>query len=325
MAYMHLTAGERYQISALLGKGSTLKEIGLLVGRNVSTVSREIRRNRGERGYRPKQAQDFAEKRQKETCNAYQIPHDLWAQAETMLRLDFSPEQVSGRLKLKTGQCISHETIYLRIYADKRAGGDLHTHLRCQKKRRKRYASGRSRRGHIPNRVGIEHRCPRVEDRAIIGHWESDTVIGRSHKGALVTHVERKSRFTKIRKVKRKTASEVSAATIELLKPYAELVRTLTKDNGLEFASHATVAKALNAKVYFAHPYSSWERGTNENTNGLIRQYLPKKTSFEGLTHQQVSFIEHRLNHRPRKCLDYRTPHEVFHASAKSRGVALRP
>lgn len=203
------------------------------------------------------QAHAVATDRRLQSCNARQVPQETWAEAQEMLRLDFSPEQVCGRLHLKAAMRISHETLYRRIYADKRAGGDLHTHLRCQKKRRKRCASGRSRRGLIPNRVSIDQRCPRVQQRATVGHWEGDTVIGKNHKGALVTLVERKSCYTQIRKVSRKTAAKVSVATIDALGPLRKAVKTITYDNGMEFADHLTVAVDLQAKTYFAHPYSS--------------------------------------------------------------------
>lgn len=324
MSYTHLTVEERYQIYALMGKQCTVSDIGEALGRDKGTISRELKRNRGGKGYRPKQAQALAEVRRQETHNARQIPFKIWAIVETMLRQEHSPEQVSGRLRRCTGEKISHETIYQHIYTDKRMGGNLHQHLRCQKKRRKRYGSGRTHRGHIPNRVGIEERCPRVEKRMTIGHWEGDTVMGKNNKGALVTHFERRSRLARLRKVKRKTAKEVAKATIKVLLPLARLVKSITNDNGTEFTHHRKVSKSLNAKIYFAHPYSSWERGTNENGNGLIRQYFPKGSSFEDMTDEQVAFVEDRLNDRPRKCLDYETPREVITRSSKSRGVALR-
>lgn len=195
MSYKHLTASERYQIYALSGNGCTLREIGGPLGRNPGTISREVRHNRGERGYKPKQAQGKAESRSStaNTVAARTVLSKTWEKAQAMLRLDQSPEQISGRLQLIDGSRISHATIYLRIYADKAAGGDLHLHLRCQKKRRNRYGSGQHRRGVIPNRVGIEERPADVESRSRVGHWEMDTVVGCNHKGFLVTMVERKA------------------------------------------------------------------------------------------------------------------------------------
>ena len=204
MNYTHLTVGERYQIYALVGKQCTVREIGEALGRDKGTVSRELRRNRGAKGYGPKQAQALPEVRRQETHNARKIPPETLAVAETMLRQEHSPEQVSGRLRRCTGEKVSHETLYQHIYADKKPGGNLHQHLRYQKKRRKRYGSGRTRRGHIPNRIGIEERCPRVDNRMTIGHWEGDTVMGKNNKGALVTHFERESRLARLRKVKKR-------------------------------------------------------------------------------------------------------------------------
>ena len=324
MGYTHLTAEIRYQIAILQRKGCSISEIAVLIRRSKSTVSRELKRNSGKRGYRPKQAQNLAESRRADANNAKSIPATTWHLVETLIRFDCSPQQVSGRLKLEHQISICHETIYQKIYADKRAGGTLHSHLRCRRLRRKRYGSGRSKRGRIPQRLGIEHRSPGVEKRLNIGHWEGDTVIGKNHKGALVTYVERKSRYTKICFVTNKTASKVAVATSALLRPLIPMIKTITFDNGLEFSAHMKISKNLKAQTFFANPYSSWERGTNENTNGLIRQYLPKKTSFENLTVKQIRIIEDRLNNRPRKCLDYRTPLEVMARSAKSRGVALR-
>ena len=325
MSYKHLTENERYQIAALQDKGCFQREIAEILHRSRATISRELRRNQGQRGYRPKQAQEFARTRcqQANSQNVRHVPSETLREADTMLREQYSPQQVSSRLRITAGGSVSTETLYRHIYRDKRDGGTLHKNLRCQKKRRKRYGSGRSRRGAIPNRVGIEERCPRVESRAQVGHWEMDTVVGRNHKGFLVTMVERKSRFTVVCKVKNKTAKEISDAIIAHLLPFAPLVKTLTYDNGKEFAHHERVSAALSCKSYFAHPYSSWERGTNENTNGLIRQYHPKKSSFVHITSTHTLRLMRKLNNRPRKCLDYKTPLEVFKQSAVTRRVAL--
>ena len=217
-----------------------------------------------------------------------------------------------GYLKEQHGIHLSHERIYQHIWADRRAGGDLYSHLRqAHKKRRKKYGS-KDKRGQICNRVSIDQRPEFVDEKSRIGDWEIDTVIGQNHKGALVTIVDRKSKFTLIKRVETKHADGVTAATITLLKPYRDKVFTITADNGKEFAGHETMSEELNAQVYFAHPYSSWERGLNENTNGLIRQYFPKGSSFEDITDEQVEAVMYRLNHRPRKGLNYQTPHAVF-------------
>lgn len=310
MNYTHLTREERYQIYALKKAGHKQHEIAKLLERSKSTISRELARNRGGRGYRPKQAQWLAEGRR--AVNARTIDDATWQFAQDMLLEQWSPEQISGQI------AISPETLYQRVYADKRAGGLLWKNLRCQKKRRKRYGKA-ERRGTIPNRLSIEDRPAIVETRSRIGDWEADTVIGKNHKQAIVSIVERKSGFTLIRKVERKTALAVSQAMIGLLKPYQKKVHTITSDNGKEFAGHEEIASKLKADFYFAHPYASWERGTNENTNGLIRQYFPKNRDFTTITQQEIDMAMERLNNRPRKRLGYQTPSQVFFKS----GVAL--
>jgi transposase, IS30 family len=205
------------------------------------------------------------------------------------------------------------ETIYQYILRDKAQGGDLVSYLRCQKARRKRYGSGRQRRGVLKNRVGIEQRPSVVDRRTRLGDWEGDTVIGRGHSGVLVTLVERMSRFTLACCLPNREAEPVSAAIIQMLRAHKTQCHTITFDNGKEFAEHEFMAFCLDAKVFFARPYHSWERGTNENTNGLLRQFFPKKMSFLNLSAIDVDDAVYRLNHRPRKCLGYRTPHEVFY------------
>ena len=206
---------------------------------------------------------------------------------------------------------ISHEWIYHYIYADKRAGGDLHKHLRSQKKHRKRYGSN-DRRGQIPDRVSIEERPAIVDQRKRLGDWEADTVIGQKSRYALVTLVDRKSRFSLIKKIDQRTAAATKNAIIQMLKPYKLKTLTITFDNGKEFTAHQDMARELDADMYFAHPYASWERGTNENTNGLLRQYFPKGSDFSKITDAQVKCAENRLDARPRKCLGARTPEMVF-------------
>lgn len=246
----------------------------------------------------------------------------LWPIVEGLIRQDWSPEQISGRFLLEHGRTISHETIYQYIYADKASGGDLHRHLRCQKKRRKRYG-GRDRRGRIPNQRSIDERPEAVDRRSRLGDWEGDTVIGKGHQGALVTAVERRSRFTVIGVVARKTSAAVTESLVEGLGAYSDKVLTLTLDNGREFAGHEVFAGKLDADVFFAHPYSSWERGTNENTNGLIRKYFPKNRNLRSVTREEVISVATRLNNRPGKVMDYRTPNEVFFNKEQRLTVAL--
>lgn len=316
MNYTHLTQDERYQIYILLKAGHHQIEIARLMKRHPSTIGRELARNRGQRGYRPKQAQHLCEARAESSRNAPRIEPAVWAAAQACLREQHSPEQVAAQLP------VSHETLYQRIYADKHQGGDLWRNLRCQKQCRKRYASGQQRRGHIPNRRPLAERPTSVETRCRVGHWEGDTIIGAGRKQALVSLVERKSGYCLLAHVPHKTSEAVSHAIIRSLMPIKARVSTLTFDNGLEFARHSAIDQALGSVSYFADPYASWQRGTNENTNGLVRQYLPKSRSFNTITSEELAMIMHRLNHRPRKQLNWKTPHEVFMQSFNR--IALR-
>ncbi len=324
MGYTHLTREERYQIGALRATGATIRRIAGVLDRSPSTISREIRRNCGLRGYRPGQADRLARTRSRSCRVRRRITHKDWVLLEELIRRDWSPEQISGRLRREKQLWVSPELIYQHIYADKAEGGSLWTHLRCQQKRRKRYGSGRERRGCLPDRVGIDQRPAEVDSRSRIGHWEGDTIIGKAHRGAAVTLVERASRFLRLSKLPRKTAKATRRAISRRLRPFADQINSLTLDNGKEFAQHRQIAQSLGSAVYFADPYASWQRGTNENTNGLIRQYLPKSRDLTTLTSAEVRRIEARLNHRPRKCLNYRTPAEVLYGKEEKLTVALR-
>ena len=318
MNYKQLAREQRYQINILRKAGHNQTKIALLLGCHKSTISRELRRNRGQKGYRHHQAGELALDRR---CEGYRsrIPWQTWQQVERLLRQDWSPEQISGRLKLAQQPSVSHEWIYLYVYADKRRGGTLHRHLRSQKKQRKRY-NGYIRRGQIPNRTSIDQRPEIVANKGRFGDWEADTIVGARHKGGIVSAVERKSKLTRLRKLDTKAAAEMKDKTVELLAPLAARVHTITVDNGKEFCEHEQIATGLQARVYFAHPYSSWERGLNENTNGLVRQYFPKKYEFSRISDSDLQQVEDLLNNRPRKTLGYRTPNEVFF---KQRSVAL--
>ena len=312
MTHTYLTEAERHQIQALHVSGRNDAQIGRQLGRHRSTIGRELKHMRSEPGYLAAQAQVLAKQRQLPSRNARTIEAERWLQVQSYVRLWLSPEQICGRLALEGARPVSHESIYLHIYRDKDSGGDLLGYLRCQKKRRKRYGSGHDRRGALKNRVGIEHRPAVVEGRQRLGDWEGDTVIGKGHQGVLVTLVERKSRFTLARALPCRRADVVQEAIIELLGPHKQHCLTITFDNGKEFAEHEFIGQCLDASVYFARPYHSWERGTNENTNGLLRQFFPKQMSLLGVSDIEVNEALYRLNHRPRKCLGYRTPHEVF-------------
>lgn len=310
MSYTQLTREQRYQIYALKKADHNQTEIAAIIGVHKSTIGRELSRNSGRRGYRPKQAHELAMARHLAAYHP-RISAQTWARVEKLLRQEWSPEQIAGRLKLAGQPSISHERIYQHIYADKQGGGTLHLSLRCCKRRRKRYGK-HSRRGQIPNRVSIEVRPAVVSARRRVGDWEADTIIGAAHRGAILSFAERKSKLVRLKRLERNTAEAVAAASLSLLGGLAARVQTITSDNGREFAAHEQIAEALSAKFYFAHPYSAWERGLNENTNGLVRQYFPKKADFSKIADRQIERVAERLNNRPRKTLGYKTPNEVF-------------
>jgi transposase, IS30 family len=319
MNYTQLTREQRYQIYALMKEGHNQTQVAANLACHKSTISREVRRNRGPSGYRPQLANALSRRRRRQTYGA-RIPAETWQQVTLLLRQDWSPEQIAGWLKFVHQPTVSHERIYLYVYADKRRGGTLHRHLRSQKKQRKRYG-GYIRRGQIPNRVSIEQRPAIVASKRRFGDWEADTIIGARHRGGILSLVERKSKLTRLYKLESKAAAEVKDAAITLLTPLIDLVHTITVDNGKEFCQHEQITAALQAPIYFSHPYASWERGLNENTNGLIRQYFPKKYDFTSITQRDLAWVEERLNNRPRKTLGYRTPNQVLF---KERSVALQ-
>lgn len=320
--YTQLTREQRYQIEALLKTGHNQTRIAHVLSVHKSTISREMKRNRGLRGYRPKQAHEKTMTRRLNKAQP-RIDSSTWDWVEALIKQDWSPEQISGRLFREQGVSISHERIYLHIYQDKSQGGGLHTHLRCQKKRRKRYGHGKDRRGRIPGRIGIEQRPAIVDRKSRIGDWEGDTIVGKGHRGVVATLVERKSQFTVLAKSKTKQAPRVRQSIEQKLAPHRDRVHTITYDNGLEFAEHQIMAETLKADIYFARPYASWERGLNENTNGLIRQYLPKSRPLDNVTEKELENIMEKLNHRPRKSLGYKTPYELFFKKKTLLTVAL--
>lgn len=310
--YSQLTQEQRYQIYAFLKVNFSMADIAKEIGVHKSTISRETRRNKGKKGYRPKQANIKACNRRSQAAKSIKLTPDLVNRINQFIQYDFSPEQVSGYLKQNHNITISHETIYTHLMANKAQGGTLYKHLRrFNKKYKKRYGSY-DRRGQIPDRVSIDSRPAIVDTKKRIGDWESDTIIGKNHKGVILTIVERKSKLTLMQKLPSKRSDLIADAIVKLLLPYRDNVYTITTDNGKEFSNHKDIAKKLGANIYFAHPYHSWERGLNENTNGLIRQYFPKKLSFDTITEKQVQFAMNRLNNRPRKLLDFETPNEVF-------------
>lgn len=324
MAYHHLTLLERYQIYAFRKAQYSIRQIATEIGRAPATISRELRRNRNLRGYRPKMAQRLADRRARLARTRVRIGPQHWRGIALLLQQQWSPEQIAHRARQEGTLRISQEWIYQYIAADRAAGGQLWRQLRRSNLRRRRYHNGGKRGSRIRFRVGIEQRPARVQNRDELGHWEGDTILGRRRRGAAVTMVERKSRYVRIGALPQLHARAVAKIIHNRLQRYSARVKTITLDNGTEFAMHARMARNLTADIYFAEPYKPWQRGTNENTNGLIRQYLPKKRSLDQLTQAQADRIEQRLNHRPRKCLDYLTPHEVFNNTQESLTVALR-
>ena len=312
MSYTHLSLAERHYIEIERKAGTSMKQIAKALGRSQSTLSREISRNTGQRGYRHKQANGLAEKRHKNKPKAVKLTDEIKQLINGYVKQDWSPEQIAGRLEKDGLIKLHHETIYQYILADKKAGGTLYKHLRHQKKTyRKRYGSAHNRTG-IPNRVDIEQRPQEANERKRVGDWEADTIIGKNHKGAIMTLDDRKSKLRLAAPLQSKKAQNVLQAAIALLQPIKSFVETITFDNGKEFSLHEVIAKALGCDTYFARPYHSWERGQNENANGLLRQYFPKSMELVDVAMKQVFEAVDKLNSRPRKCLGFKTPYEVF-------------
>jgi len=321
--YHHLTQDQRWQIFVLKKRGESNAAIAEELKVDASTISREIMRNKGKKGYRYKQAHEKSRKRRLEANQKNKKMTDKLIQLiESKLVLDWSPEQISGWLKTNTCHTISHEIIYQHIWSGKQGGGNLFKHLRRSGRKYNKRSTGKAGRGCIPNRIDIRNRPSIVEKKSRLGDWELDTIIGKNHKGIIVTIVERRSKLTKLVKVPNKTAYCVCNAVISKLTPLKKWVLTLTSDNGKEFSNHSLVALKLEAGFFFATPYHSWERGLNEHTNGLIRQYIPKEMSFEKITQKDLDVIESLLNNRPRKVLQYSTPNETFNSICLSKTEA---
>lgn len=307
--YQQLTYDERCQISALKTRGDRPSQIARQLSKDRSTITREIKRNSVAGNYQGSQAE--TQSKQRRFRKPTKMTSQLVLTVEEKLKLQWSPEQISGRLKTETIK-ISHETIYKHVWSDKQRGGSLYKHLRHQGKKYNHRSKGTAGRGCIPNRVDIDQRPPIVDEKARVGDWELDTIIGADHDGAIVSMVDRHSKFTHLIKVPNKTAALVRDAIVEKLNPIRDFVHTLTSDNGKEFACHEEISSVLQADFFFAKPYHSWERGLNEHTNGLVRQYLPKGTKFSSCSPELLNGIETRLNQRPRKVLNFQTPQEVF-------------
>jgi transposase, IS30 family len=328
MSYKHLSLEERHYLELEQKAGTSINKIAKKLCRHVSTLSRELKRNTGKRGYRNRQANELAQKRLKEKPKSIKLTVEVKIYIDEHLTKDWSPEQIVGRLKDDMSISLHHETVYQYILKDKKSGGELYKLLRHQgKPYRKRYGNQHSRNG-IPNRIDIDQRPEAANKRERVGDWELDTIIGKAHKGAIVTMDDRKSKVRLALPVSQKKASLVSEAIINLLTPIKEQVHTLTFDNGKEFAKHESISEKLECKSYFAKPYHSWERGQNENANGLLRQYFPKYMTLDKVNVSEVEIAVDKLNNRPRKCLKFKTPYEVFQKLTgidltKTKGVAL--
>ncbi|HBC7422642.1 TPA: IS30 family transposase, partial [Serratia marcescens] len=301
MKYRQLTEGTRYQIALLFGEKISLTEISKRVGVSKSTVSREVRRNSMAGDYSAAEAQRLSEARRRSAAKRSISPDTVFF-VETGLCWKWSPEQISAICN-RIGSPVSHEWIYQHVQANKANGGELYKHLR-QGKRRYRKGYG-TKRGRIPDAVSIEQRPAVVDERSRLGDWEADLVLGAQGTGAIVTLAERKSRMYLTKKVFSKEAGEVSRAIISMLSSYKDVCHTITFDNGGEFSEHRAIVEALEAETYFAHPYASHERGLNENTNGLLRQFIPKGTDLRTVSDEDLQHYQGALNSRPRKCLGF--------------------
>lgn len=312
MSYTQLTSSERSILAHLKWQGHSLSEIARQLGRHKSTISREVRRNKVKAGwYIALAAQKMTNGRRRRSRKLQHFSLGDFILVDAFLRCYWSPEQIAGRFRLKGIMKISHATIYNHVWEDQALGGDLHKCLRqAAKLKRKRYRN-RDSRGQLIGKRHISERPISAENRSRFGHTEVDTVMGRGSKHCLFTVVDRKSGLTRLAKLKARTVDELNSGAKRVIKRSTKPLRTMTADNGTEFHGYEQIEKTTDVKFYFANPYHSWERGTNENTNGLIRQYLPKNKSMRYITEEHVIAIEKSLNTRPRKRYGYRTPEEV--------------
>ncbi|NHB64211.1 MULTISPECIES: IS30 family transposase [unclassified Acinetobacter] len=312
MNYTHLTQEERYQISTLLREGFSKRYIAWRLNRSPSTISREIARNRARNGYFAQHAHKLA--RRRHCPNPKRIPYDTWVQVIAYLDLQWSPEQIASHVS------VSLHSIYRFIQQDKSRGGVLFHNLRFRNQRKRKYGSIETR-GQLTNRKSIHDRPAEIEQRSRFGDLEIDTIVGKNHQQSLVSIVDRKTGYLWLKKCSTRKAEEVCQATIRLLEPIKAHLKTITADNGKEFSLHEYAAQELDIDWYFADPYSAWQRGTNENTNGLIRQYIRKGSDLNDYTDAYIAEITQRLNHRPRKRLGFKSPSQVLW---QQHGVALQ-
>ena len=313
MNYQQLTDPQRYQIEAYLKAKYTNTQIAGELGVHKSTISRELKRNSKKRSYNASYAAILSKERKKESFKSHVFDENMRRYIDKKLSCNqWSPEQIKGRCDLDNVPMVSIERIYQYIYKNQSEGGTLYLHLRTARRWRKKRLNRKHQRGQIPNRVMIDQRPAIVATKERFGDWEVDTIIGKNHKTAILTATERKSQFELMVKTDGTKAESIRKQMINLLAPFKELVKTITSDNGKEFAKHQEISRKLETGFYFADPYSPWQRGLNEYNNKLIRQYLPKKTDFKLISNTSINKIISKLNNRPRKLLGYKTPNEVF-------------
>ncbi len=323
--YKHFTREQRYQLEVLLRQKTPKSKIAKQLKVDRTTVYREIKRNTlKNRKYNAQIAlEESNERKQRFKTNRKLTSGMIKFILQKLEKEQWSPEQISQYCKTNKIEMVSHEWIYQFVYADKKQGGTLYKHLRiASKPYRKRYGSY-DRRGKIKDRISIEQRPEVVEERSRIGDWEVDTLIGKNHRGALLSIVERKSLFVLIQKLSGKFAGETRKSVINALAPFKKAVYTITSDNGSEFAEHKRISKKLETDYFFTHPYSAWERGTNENMNGLIRQYVPKNSALLEVPDGYLQIVALKLNTRPRKSLNWKTPLQIFINNFNTQSVAL--
>lgn len=306
----HLTEAQRYTIEVMFKAGHSQINIADTIGKHKSVVCRELKRNCDKRsgGYRSKLAQQKYNERQKGKPKYIRFTPDIQKDVNRLLKEDYSPEQVVGTLKKQGKPTVSIEWIYQYIWVDKKKKGELHTYLRNQGRRYRKRGSAKDNRGIIKDRVDIDKRPKVVEQRSRFGDLEVDLIIGKGHKEAILTLNDRATGMLKMRKVKSKQADVVSRAIVEELEEWKPYLHTITADNGKEFANHKYVSENVNIDHYFAKPYHSWERGSNENLNGLVRQYFKKSSNFSEITQESIKAIEDKLNNRPRKRFNFENP-----------------
>lgn len=309
----HLTVAQRYTIQVLKEEGFSQSEIAKRINRDKSVVSRELKRNCDQRSgkYKAELAERKCANRHKTKKKKIRFTAEIQGSVEELLRQDYSPEQVVGFSKLQGDDCVSIERIYQHIWSDKRQGGNLYTHLRTKGKRYRKRGASKDKRGQIPDKVSIENRPKIVEEKVRIGDVEIDLVIGKNHKKAILTANDRVTGKAKMALLESKSSEETKQKAIEILTEWKSFLKTITSDNGKEFTLHKEIATELEIDYFFARPYHSWERGANENFNGLVRQYFPKNYDFNLITNDDIEYVENKLNNRPRKRFGFLSPNQV--------------